>query len=143
MGYYSQVKYTIVGPEAAMTAALVQFRLTHQFAPEDNPLNPDRMRISKCGDQLVIHFEVDSWKWYDGFPDSDAHRALWDFFDGLEDENITGQFVRLGENDDDVETKEIGYPDGLVEVERSIHSHYDFSMMVDIREPEPLSSTIE
>lgn len=64
-------------------------------------------------------------KWYPDYPAVQAHMELWELGKSFhEDENdkcITGQYVEVGEADDDITVKEFGYPmDTYVSVRRQI-----------------------
>ena len=92
--------------------------------------NPDK--IYKDGEQFIIYWD---WiKWYESYEDVSAIISTMDKLDELQNPNNYGEtgygyrFMRLGENDDDVETREndwnielwvirkIDIPDDLEEV---------------------------
>ena len=62
---------------------------------------------SKC-----LMFKIDDVKWYDSYPDVQKFKAMMDaFHDGGHDGEIPGyctEFVRTGEDYDDVETEQTG-----------------------------------
>lgn len=57
-------------------------------------------------------FKIDDIKWYDSYPDVQRFKAMMDVFhDGGHDDEIPGyctEFVRIGEDYDDVETEQTG-----------------------------------
>lgn len=90
-------------------------------------LEPDK--VFKDGDCFILYWD---WvKWYSIYEDVAAIEDILDKLDELEDTTNYGyRFMRLGENDDDVETREnnwnidlwmirkIDIPDGLEEIEK-------------------------
>lgn len=76
--------------------------------------------------RLRINFAADDVKWYPSYPDVRCHEALLDLADEWandEDNNsrIAYRFVRIGENDDDIERRENGDADlGWLQIVRSI-----------------------
>lgn len=113
MGYRSDVAYVIkfdsiehrdnfvtlmkMKNEQALTEALEETTYDHKTDP-------------------IITFECQSVKWYESFPDVQAHHQLMDGAANLFDGEY--RFVRVGENHDDVEVQEQG-------------DHYDLWEYVD------------
>lgn len=66
-----------------------------------------------------LHFHVHDYKWYDSYPEVQAHMDLLDhvdeeFCEGREDAAIAGYlFLRIGEDIDDIERKD-GGDDSLI-----------------------------
>lgn len=62
---------------------------------------------SKC-----LVFKIDDVKWYESYPDVQRFKAMMDtFHDGGHDDEIVGyctEFVRIGEDYDDVEIEQTG-----------------------------------
>jgi hypothetical protein len=76
--------------------------------------------------RLRINFTADNVKWYEDYADVQCHEALIDLADewandGFNNSGIAYRFVRIGEEDDDIEQKEVGDCDySWVQVCRSI-----------------------
>lgn len=126
MGYYSQVGYVVQGKKEVMVPLIMTFRLSYpDIAAAKQVL--DKCTFACTGDILTIKFSSSSTKWYDGFSDVQAHTEFFKMFrsnDEDEDEaekNISGCFIRLGEDDEDSETYRYG-PEcyDLVRLVRSI-----------------------
>lgn len=121
MGYRSEVAIK------CEEKAFEMFRETYKRVE----LMPDK--VYKDGDYFILYWD---WiKWYDSYEDVGAIESVMDELDELQDPNReekTGygyRFMRLGEEDTDIETREndwnielwmirkIDIPDGLEEVE--------------------------
>jgi hypothetical protein len=80
--------------------------------------------------RLRINFAADDVKWYESYPDVQCHEALLDLaaeWVNDEDNNsgIAYKFVRIGEDDDDIEQKEGGDVDwDWLQVERTIRQDW-------------------
>lgn len=95
-------------------------------APEDclTMLDTDR--------RLLFEFKVDSVKWYEGYKDVIAFEQFWDKFrelvdaepEGDEPCDWAGEFIRLGENTDDIEERCVGDNEWLIQVSRVIDTNY-------------------
>ena len=48
----------------------------------------------------------DGWKWYDGYPEIDSITQLLNKLDGIDAGGYSYKFIRLGEDNDDVEVRE-------------------------------------
>jgi hypothetical protein len=74
-----------------------------------------------------VMFQADDWKWYDSYPDIQFLEKLFDEFEELligDDRNNTSyalEFIRLGEETDDIEERMYGAIEGRLYVGRSIH----------------------
>ena len=130
MGYRSDVAYTIrfvheddtnnkqsfytFLAEAKVNAATAACFIEHGWA--EFQIDEDNFRIN---------FFAEGVKWYESYPDVQCHEALlslaseWD-----EDEDnhahIAYQFVRIGEESDDIEDKRSESADDWIYLERSI-----------------------
>lgn len=74
-------------------------------------------------DDMVV-FSVDSWKWYESYPDIQRLDKLFEDFMELCDEYESGyymEFMRVGESYDDVETRYSDKNHGLLTLRRSIY----------------------
>jgi hypothetical protein len=100
MGYRSQVAYWFEGKNAQ---AVVMQHMA------DYP-------CQECFNELVItdngvYFEDDDAKWYNEYESVQWHNNLFALAQEMsfdEDSDLTGQFVRVGEDHDDVETTSFG-----------------------------------
>ena len=83
-------------------------------------------------DRLIFKFKADNIKWYEGYPEVIAFEQFWEKFSDLVDTEEEGndpcdwaaEFVRLGENTEDIEEKSIGDSDWLLQVNRYIETNY-------------------
>ena len=83
-------------------------------------------------DRLIFKFRADNIKWYEGYPEVIAFEQFWDRFNELveqeEDEDDpcdwAAEFIRLGENTEDIEEKSIGDSHWLLQVNRYIETNY-------------------
>ena len=59
---------------------------------------------------LALQFGADQVKWYPDYAEVKAHMALWDLAREFHEDNecIVGQYIEVGENDDDITKKEFG-----------------------------------
>ncbi len=86
--------------------------------------------------RLVFEFKVDSVKWYEGYPAVQLFNDFWEKFEELVAGSGEGgeegddpcdwaaEFVRLGENTEDIEEKAIGDSDWVLQVKRTIDPYY-------------------
>ena len=114
MGYRSQVAYWFQG-EAAQ-AVLMQHMTDH----------PNQ----ECFDELTIvedgvYFEASGVKWYNGYDYVDWHNQLYALASQHEDD-MCGQFVRVGAESDDVQEESFGDPWGHA-AEISVTRSMDFN----------------
>jgi hypothetical protein len=69
-----------------------------------------------------LKFKIDDAKWYDSYPDVQAFNSMMEFFRD-EEHGYCTEFIRIGEDYDDVETEQTGgMPLHLLSVNRSIES---------------------
>lgn len=101
MGYTSDVAYVIKFDDIEKRDAFVSLMLAKNEQHITEALDEVKHDYKK---DPIITFTADSVKWYDSFPDVDAHHQLMDnaahLFDG------EYRFVRVGENHDDIEIDE-------------------------------------
>lgn len=84
----------------------------------------------------IYEFQVTSVKWYEGYESVQKFNEFWDKFvalaDGEGEDEDEGdeppewacEFVRLGENDDDAETKSSDEAEYVLQVSRTIDRNY-------------------
>jgi len=105
MGYYSEVRYLVVGAEEVMTAMLAAWRLSDEDAAEqlaEVTITPYRENM------LLLSFHMDNGKWYDRYSDVSMHKRFLNF---TEDYEVEGVFLRMGEDDADIESSSYGQAD--------------------------------
>lgn len=103
MGYYSEVAYVAVGKKDDMLAAIAAWRLN---SPDKAGIQLDEVDIVPRGNEhLLMSFYTDSTKWYDSFEGIQAHES---FLSSLDDKPIAARFVRIGEDENDIETRTYG-----------------------------------
>jgi hypothetical protein len=73
-------------------------------------------------DSMVV-FSVEQWKWYDSYPDIQRLEKLFEDFMELCEvgNNYRMEFMRVGENYDDIEMRESDNSHGLLRLKRSIY----------------------
>lgn len=139
MGYRSDVLYGIAGPEDQMKAFLVKMRLAD---PKFTEAIKEMSLVEWGTGELLLYYKEDSVKWYDSYEEVQWHTELWNeaelaYRDGDSEAfaNLYGSFVRVGEDDKDLEMHNFG--DGntweIAQPARSIDSEIDFDA-VDIKE---------
>lgn len=147
MGYRSDVVaifYTIpiarVGDASAENEALNKRNIAtlDMFVRENFPeslksgSDEDGLHRDEANSRVVWRFQNTSVKWYDSFPEVQAFEAFWDKLVKLADNQEEGddpvfwacELIRIGENDDDVETKASHDADWLLRLNRSIELNY-------------------
>jgi len=118
MGYRSLVAYTIrfVGDDDKRSEqsfstflAEAKSKIPALWEGEKDSIN-EWLEIDMEKLQFNFHTPYDI-KWYSGFTDVKAHMDLWELGREFVEDNecIVGQYIELGENDDDVTKKEFGY----------------------------------
>lgn len=149
MGYRSDVVavfYTTSNPkdEKAHDRNEAKFKL---FMEENFPAewkkpewaaDDEGLTMLESGTGTLYEFKISGVKWYESYPEVIAFDKFWDKFVALadgegEDESKDDdqeppewacEFVRLGENDDDVETKSSDEAEYVLSVSRTIERNY-------------------
>jgi hypothetical protein len=116
MGYRSQVSYIIAFKDNEQRETFKEL-VKHK---------DDEHMISALVDdcfshptQPWIYFQVDHWKWYDSYPEVQAHNNLMEFAMEVFPKDAAYRFVRVGEEHDDIEIRDD-------EGEEARHSLYDY-----------------
>lgn len=99
MGYRSSVAYWFRGNAAQ--AVVMEHMGEH---PNQECFN--ELTITEDG----VYFEAGAVKWYKGYHDVDWHDTLYALAASREDEGLSGQFVRIGEENDDIVEESFGDP---------------------------------
>lgn len=133
MGYYSEVRYLVAGKEEVMTVMLAAWRLSDEDAAEqlgEVTITPYRWIESL----LLLSFHMDNGKWYDRHPDVSMHKRFLDF---TEDYEVDGVFIRIGEDDADIESSSYGQADYDLSqhlyTSRAVHCDINIDPADDIR----------
>lgn len=146
MGYRSEIQMVIIGPEDVIVSKWARLMMENPWSGDGkDPLrDTSGLTISKNGSDAVICMYGASWKWYGSYPDVQRFEFVWDSYQELYEskepnelpgsDKVRGAFVRIGEDDDDIEIRSFG-EDGfeLVQVSRTIHSDYSLAPDSDIR----------
>lgn len=110
MGYRSEVCMTIYG-ETKQDMRDLKIMLDTAGVNLDKEWSPDSWGIN----DEVFSFHVHETKWYEGFPDVQAVMKVWELAISLnetepETEKFSGVFLRIGEDNTDVEEDSFGDP---------------------------------
>lgn len=121
MGYRSEVAYVIVFETVDERDTFIEL----MRAKNDAYINTALKDIKTLDRERAITFHEDQIKWYDGYPEVQAHEQLMDNARELFD--AATRFVRLGEDTDDMEDVVHDDPDWsegevyeLIDIHRSI-----------------------
>lgn len=144
MGYYSEVCMAVRAPKEWLIAEVATLRLTGDEARQQAL---DELTLIEDDKDFAVLYLQSNCKWNNSYPDVAAIEAVWDHFvealaerkspdgAGLEDprRNIDAAFVRIGEDDDDIESRYHGSdPYDLVCLNRSVEVSFDLGAK-DIR----------
>lgn len=124
MGYRSNVTFLIYGRPSGMDC----FTMKHIHTAGDRNVFGTAMESAECFTAWVsentayLLFEAEDWKWYSGYPAVDALGA---FMRASNEFGLAYEFIRIGEDDDDIEVERCGADGGqevlyLLDLERSI-----------------------
>ena len=138
MGYRSNGAMHFEGRTEDLETAVALLRLQADDGMKEQLAENFIMNTS--GEYSCFGFQFEGWKWYDGYDDIQALERIWGWFDGRgEDLNIKGAFVRIGEDDEDTETRYINDGYELLQVSRTYEARWDLDAKEDKRQS--LSST--
>jgi hypothetical protein len=130
MGYRSDVAYTIrfvheddTNNKQSFYTFLAEAKAKAATAACFNELGWAEFEIDEA--RYRINFSCEDVKWYESFPDVQCHEALLSLaneWDEDEDNNsgIAFQFVRIGEETDDIQDNRSESADDWIYVERTI-----------------------
>lgn len=130
MGYRSDVYMCITGPKDTILAGIATLRIE---GDADMHAALDEWKVVAAAEPseaaMVLGGQGTDWKWYDDFPDVHAHNTIFNHFAELagDDTQLHGVFVRIGEEDDDIESREFNEGYDLGAPRRSIFREYDGS----------------
>ena len=123
MGYRSDVVAVFYTHDAN------EFPAMKLFIDENVPewfKDEEYMRVVKGSELHVIKFTVNGVKWYPSYPDIQGFERMMDKFDSLGEggDKWAWEFVRLGEEVEDVEEKSSPESENLLYVVRNIECDY-------------------
>lgn len=124
MGYRSEVAIAIYGPEDVMVPMIVAQRMLKNSPLVVDKAHIERRSYTQNGKPWLMLYAYFEWvKWYDNYPEAKAWKALLaDISDNCEDTGLAYEFVRVGENANDVQTKFGGDVEFYLGVRSSIYS---------------------
>ena len=114
MGYRSEVGYVIVFQEKEVYDQFkVQYKLDDKFKHcWEDEANDDwsAPKLEFNDDKKVVRFEAHDVKWYDDYDDVLCHHALLDLASEYDEKykGVEWRFVRIGEEEGDIEVREGG-----------------------------------
>ena len=110
MGYRSEVSIAVYGDEAQMLALIAAQRIKGaKWLEDEHEINEYSQSLYGKPDtktpMVMIHAKFDGIKWYDGYEDVDCWTALLE--DAMENfsANVNTEFVRIGEENEDMEVE--------------------------------------
>jgi hypothetical protein len=123
MGYRSEVAIAIYGPEDAMVPMIAAQRLSTKSPLAVDSYAIERREYTKDGKRWLLLNAYFEWvKWYQSYPEVQAWDNLRnDIRDNCEATGIAWEFVRIGEETNDVETDYAGAVEFYLNVSRAIH----------------------
>ena len=133
MGYCSDVRMVIGGATDEILNGFAHLRLTADKnmieALDEWEVKADNSNGTGRAVAILGRGGV-SWKWHESYSDVIAHNTIFRYFQDMsdsDDSTVNGGFIRIGENDDDIETAYFGndYPADFVRSVRSIQCDYD------------------
>ena len=127
MEYRSDVYMCIKGPTKSILAGIATLRLEGDTAMHEAL---DEWNVTACSEThatMVLGGQGRSWKWYESYPDVQAHHKIYNYFQDQseEDSELDGTFVRIGEDDADIFTTSFNEGCALGVVERNIFRAYE------------------
>ena len=130
MGYHSDVRMVIRGPVQKILDGFAHLRLTGDDVMCSALDEWEVKAVAHSSAVAILGRGGVDWKWYESYPDVVAHNTIFHYFQDVAesiDSDVIGAFVRIGENDDDIETAYFGgeFPADLARPVRSIDCEYD------------------
>jgi hypothetical protein len=122
MGYRSDVRIAVYGTKEEVTKFLVQYRMEHSEAY--TTYVKEEIKINDLGDgDIGIFFESDNTKWYDDYGDVKAFNTLYEM--AQDNDELSGEFVRIGEDAGDITEDSFGESRWIYSVTRHINCDYN------------------
>jgi hypothetical protein len=122
MGYRSDVTAIVYGPIEKFNALIAKHELlgTSPFGHFKDYLT----RGSLPDGSAILELQGEGWKWYESYPDVKCWMA---FMYDAEVMGLEYEFIRIGENDDDLERQGSSANSGLLYAVRSVACDYDIA----------------
>ena len=141
MGYRSHVTFVVTGPRERVLALLAHWRLAGNRHMREALDELIVMPHGKAEDDLLaICFDESDTKWYPSYPDVQALERIWSECCRLEEPEDSGEtgfegaFVRIGEDSDDNETRNLGaYGCELISLSRVVECAVELDRAKDVR----------
>jgi hypothetical protein len=108
MGYRSQVQSVIYANKEQMDA--FKNKNKELLTMLEDEFNDGSLEYKQKDDLDMIYLKGDCWKWYDDFKEV---MGWHDLIDRADEDGLCTEFVRAGEEPDDVVTDYRGKPDNL------------------------------
>ena len=119
MGYRSEVGYVIIFKEREVYDQFkVQYKLDDKFKhcwEDEANENMSSPTLEFNDDKCFVRFEAYDVKWYDDYPDVICHTDLLDLASEYDEKykGVEWRFVRIGEEEGDIEDRVGGTPDAV------------------------------
>jgi hypothetical protein len=122
MGYRSDVAIAIYGPEKVMVPFLAAQRMTTASPLVLEKDYIEQREYTKDGEPwILLTTYQESVKWYPSYPCVAAWSALLgEISDNCEQTGLTYEFIRIGEENDDIESDYSGDCEWYLNIHRSI-----------------------
>ena len=111
MGYRSNVGYAIRFRDVQSLQEFVGIHAINEHTRE--ALEECDLFLGSSDDCPELSFYSENTKWYASFEEVQAHESLLAFVEDMDDPYAGYMFIRIGEEDDDLETK-YGGDNGLI-----------------------------
>ena len=132
MGYRSDVAFLITSATPEQLHGFIATLKLANTNPEIIKALNEHCVLTNKG----LGFYANDWKWYEGYTDVDALEAVWQSaVEHEEDFDLSGVFVRIGESDDDNESRSFGpnAPYDYLRIHRNLDIDFSTDKADDIR----------
>ena len=133
MGYRSQVAFVVKFKSTQDRDAMWMLYANSDDAQKQEVAQELEHRYA----EPIITYQHDDIKWYEGYEEVTNFERFWDSFRDLADAEMNGdepqgdepvhwacEFIRLGENTDDIEERSSSDAEWLLQVSRVIEDNY-------------------
>ncbi len=126
MGYRSEVAVLVVAnsKKEAETQSLFAEMMLQPFY---SVVREDEGKGFRCYPRAIA-YSFEHVKWYPEYADVKAFNEMWEWLDERSSDIISGMFLRIGEEDDDIERMSFGDDPPYDQLYLSRHLGFDFSM---------------
>jgi hypothetical protein len=124
MGYRSEIRCLIYGTKENLeayiteTALISGSRIFNKFKDNLTRYTANPLGVGTPAPVHVLDFYADGWKWAPEYEDVDLWMA---FMRAAEEAGLQYEFVRIGENPEDIEKEYSTYPLMMICIQRSIY----------------------